>query len=215
MLSTHFVTRWLGLSILLASVVGAAPAGSIEKIRNDKVLVVERTLAPGESDTRAGKNAGVLVCLDAGTLAITITGPNVTTRSLERGDGIYDAASYRAVKNVGRSPMRVVRIEFPGPGTDETWGTAGLSSNYKVIAEDRHARIYDIRIAAGASEPQHTHRDRVVVCLSGAQLEHVMPDGRRENSSLTTDDSVWRRGGTHVGRNVGQTALWAIAIEPK
>ncbi len=25
---------------------------------------------------------------------------------------------------------------------------------------------------------------------------------------------AWRRGGTHVGRNVGGTDLWVVAVEP-
>ena len=54
-----------------------------------------------------------------------------------------------------------------------------------------------------------------MVSLSGAELVHELPDGRQEASALGTDEVAWRRGGTHVGHNVGQTDLWVIAIEPK
>ena len=75
--------------------------------------------------------------------------------------------------------------------------------------------MYDIRIPAGVREPQHSHRDRVVICLSGAKLSHLLPDGRQEPSTLETGESTWRRGGTHVGQNLGTTDLWVIAVEPK
>ena len=75
--------------------------------------------------------------------------------------------------------------------------------------------MYDIRIPAHTNEPQHTHKDRVVVCLSGAQLEHPLPDGRREPSTLKTGEVGRRRGGTHIGQNLGNSDLWVIAIEPK
>lgn len=55
----------------------------------------------------------------------------------------------------------------------------------------------------------------MVVCLSDADLRHLMPDGREEPSTLQTGEIVWRLGGTHIGQNIGKTDLWAIAIEPK
>jgi hypothetical protein len=55
----------------------------------------------------------------------------------------------------------------------------------------------------------------VVVCLSGAQLRHLMPDGREEPSTLQTGAITWRLGATHIGQNLGNTDLWVIAIEPK
>ena len=91
----------------------------------------------------------------------------------------------------------------------------GLPANYKLLFDDRHSRTYDIRIAAHGREPRHTHHDRVVVCLSGAVLEHVLADGRREPSTLKTDEIAWRVGQTHEGHNRGDSALWVIAIEPK
>jgi quercetin dioxygenase-like cupin family protein len=120
------------------------------------------------------------------------------------------------LKNVGDGAVRIVWTEFRGKGdSEEHWGTNGLSPNYKLLFENDYGRVYDIRIAAGRSEPRHTHRDRVVICLSGAELRHEMDDGRTEVSTLKTGEIAWRRGGTHVGHNLGKTDLWVIAIEPK
>jgi hypothetical protein len=55
----------------------------------------------------------------------------------------------------------------------------------------------------------------VVVSLSGAELEHILPDGTKQPSTLKTGEVVWRLGATHIGHNLGHTDLWVIAIEPK
>ena len=111
--------------------------------------------------------------------------------------------------------LRFVEVQFLGGGSAETWGNTGLAPNYKVLMENKYTRVYDIRIPAGGREPQHTHKARVVICLSGADLKHIMPDGKEEPSSLKTGEIVFRPGATHIGVNLGKTDLWVIAVEPK
>ena len=124
-------------------------------------------------------------------------------------------ANSGALKNTGTAPLHFVRIEYLTKGSFETWGATGLAPNYKVLLENAYGRVYDIKIRAGAREPQHTHHDRIVIALSGAKLEHLLPSGERQPSTLKTGEIVWRRGGTHVGHNMGTTNLWVIAVEPK
>jgi len=50
--------------------------------------------------------------------------------------------------------------------------------------------------------------------VGGAQLRSPA-DGHEENSTLKTGDCLWRKGQTHIGKNIGTTDLWVIAIEPK
>jgi len=180
---------------LACMVLTAAAIAQTEKIRNDRVIVTEIRLAPGEARLIRGDLPSVVV--------------------YPSGDAVFEAARAFPVKGGASGEAKLVRIEFPGPGLDETWGTTGLPPNYKLLIENRYARVYDIRIPAGTKEPQHTHHDRVVVCLSGAKLEHLMPDGRVEPSTLATGEIAWRRGGTHIGHNLGKTDLWVIAVEPK
>jgi hypothetical protein len=190
-----------------------------EKVRNDKVLVVEQILAPGEALSLPGERAGVVVYLDAGSVEIT---PLITplqekprTETVKRGEAVFQPPQAGTVKNTGPAALRVVWTEYLGKGGSETWGPAGLAPNYKVIFENRYGRVYDIQMAAGTSEPLHSHHDRVVICLSGAELMHEMPDGRKENATLKTGEIGWRLATTHVGHNLGKTDLWVIAIEPK
>jgi hypothetical protein len=193
------------MKLFLGCLAFAALAAQTDTLRNEHVTVVEDRLAPGEFRTLTAKPC----------LTIYLTDGKIGNAAVKRGQVAFEPAVPNILANSSSTEMKLVRIEFPGRGLDETWGTTGLSPNYKLLFENRFARVYDIRIPAGTREPQHTHHDRVVVCLSGAQLEHLMPDGRVEPSTLATGEIAWRRGGTHIGHNLGKTDLWVIAVEPK
>ncbi|HUI05427.1 MAG TPA: hypothetical protein VL486_00320 [Verrucomicrobiae bacterium] len=208
--------NWLcGLILILLPVPVMSAINRTEKFRNDKVLVVEQTLPPGGVMNLPVDRPVVMVYLNDEPIVATPTGGNHRMETVKRGQAVFEPPQSGAVRNDGKTDLRIVSVEFLGSGGSVTWGTAGLAPDYKLLFENRYGRVYDIKMAAGKSEPLHSHHDRVVVCLSGAELEHEMPDGRRETSTLKTGEIVWRRGGTHVGHNVGKTDLWVIAIEPK
>lgn len=137
--------------------------------------------------------------------------PGETLRATLPAVFIYFERGSLEIQAAGKS-----RTETVGRGdADAVWGAAGLSPNYKVLFENRHARVYDIKIPVGGREPLHTHKDRVIVCLAGAEIEHILPDGRKEPVALRAGEIGWRAGDTHIGRNAGKTALWVVAVEPK
>ena len=182
-------------AVALSVALAVTAMAQTERVRNSRVVVTEYRVARGESVTAGGDLPALIV--------------------YPAGEVVFRAAHTPPFRYSASTEGNLVRIEFLGQGLDETWGPAGLSPNYKVLLENRFTRVYDIRIPAGTKEPQHTHHDRVVVCLSGAQLEHLMPDGRVEPSTLATGEIAWRRGGTHIGHNLGKTDLRVIAVEPK
>jgi len=195
----------------------AASSGNAktEVLRNDQVSATDVFLQPGESETVAGNRPGVTVYFQAGSLQVTPAGGKAVTVAVQRGQTRREAAGPKVIKNTGSTQIHYARVDFLASGSEVTWGKTGLAPHYRLIYEDRLARVYDIRIPAHTNEPQHTHHDRVVICLSGAKLSHLYPDGREEPSTLATGEVVWRRGATHVGQNLGDTDLWVIAVEPK
>ena len=200
--------------VILLTLPGIVVAAPTENLRNEKVRVVEQTLAPREIVLLQADRASVVVYLDDGSIETTAPGGRPQKSAVKRGDAVFEWHT-GIFKNAGTSPLRIVLTEYLGRGGSQTWGTAGLAPDYKLFFENQYGRAYSIKIAAGKTEPLHTHKDRIVICLSGAQLEHEMPDGRREVATLKTGEIAWRRGVTHVGHNIGKTDLWAIAIEPK
>lgn len=207
--------RLSALVIALAFILmpAARAASRVEKIKNQKVVVYEVNLAPGESDD-APSHLPCMVVFMAPGMVKSIAGHDATAKVRE-GQTIYFAAHAESIVNAGSSPLHYARIDFLTSGLNETWGMKGLSPNYKMLIENQYARAYDIRIPPQTFEPQHTHHDRVVVSLSGATLEHILPNGEKQPSTLKTGEIVWRLAATHVGHNMGHTNLWVIAIEPK
>jgi hypothetical protein len=178
------------------------------------VAVADSVLQPGEVETVSSNLPSATVYFHAGCLEVTPAGREAAKVAVQRGETRRDTGP-RLIKNTGSSELHYVRVDSLGSGSAEMWGNTGLSPNYNVIYEDRLARVYEIRIPPHTNEPWHTHHDRVVICLSGAKLEHLYRDGRREPSNLNTGEVAWRRGGTHLGQNLGDTDLWVIAFEPK
>jgi len=205
------MTSALTLFCLFFALDGFAASIAKETFRNDKVAITEETLQPGASEANPSRMPSMTVFVQQG--AIEVKSKKSTPKE---GEVLYRASDGGVLKNVGPADLKIVRIDLVGPGdANSTWGTTGLSPNYKLLFENQFVRAYDIKIPAGTDEPQHTHKNRVVVCLSGAQLMHLLPDGTKEPSTLETGVVGWRRGGTHIGRNLGKTDLWVIAVEPK
>ena len=207
---------------LAAALFGAIPslllaAGSthVEKLRNNRVIVTEYTLAPGDSIAIEGRLPEARVYFADAAFEVTPQGGAPRSLTVKRGDVVFNMPQARTVKNAGSSAAHFFRVEFPGKGSQDSWGTTGLSPNYKMLFENAYARAYEVRIPAGGREPQHTHHDRVVLCLNGAEVEHLFPDGHTEPSTLKTGEVAFRAGSTHIGHNIGKTDLWVIAMEPK
>ena len=196
--------------VLLASA-SLCHAGDLSQpLENQQVRVTEQTLQPGQSLPLADGKPSLVVYFggDRGTIG-------TTSASVRRGESVFLSSDTKEIRNTGTAPLHFVRVAFLGLGSAEVWGMTGLPPNYKMVLENRYTRVYDIRIPAHFKEPRHTHHGRVVICLSGAKLEHLLPDGHVQPSTLTTGDVAWRPGQTHEGHNIGDTDLWAIAVEPK
>lgn len=190
-------------------------AGSVQKLKNEQVSVTEDSLTAGQAETLPAEHPSMIVYLSTGTVAISSAHDKPGRAQVKRGETTFEPIGTKSLKNDGGSELRFVRVEFLTSGRDETWGRTGMPPNYSILIENRYARAYDIKIAPHSFEQRHTHHDRVVVCLSGATLEHLLPNGEKQPSTLKTGEIVWRPGATHVGHNMGSTELWVIAIEPK
>lgn len=211
----HRKARLLSIAVSLAALPHLLAASSVQRLRNDKVSVIEETLAPGETASLGGVRPSVIVYLSPGTFEILPGAGKSAGQAAGRGETIFEPAESKALKNTGSSELKYVRVEFLTSGKQEKWGKTGLPANYKILVENRYTRAYNIRIAPQSFEPRHTHHDRVVICLSGATLEHILPNGQKQPSTLKTGEIVWRPGATHVGHNMGSTELWVICVEPK
>src|SRR5947199_9366353 len=86
---------------------------------------------------------------------------------------------------------------------------------YKVLLEDDQVRVLEYRLKAGEKEPVHSHPAGVVYVLSDCKLRFSYPDGRTEERTAATGETIWRDPTTHAVENVGDTEAHAITIELK
>ncbi|MGH9604194.1 MAG: hypothetical protein ACRD3N_00705 [Terracidiphilus sp.] len=179
-------------------------------IQNAQVRVTEDTLQPGQGQTLSDGWPSAIVCLQGDR--VSVGGMN---DPFHRGEAVFVPAETKDIRNSGMHPLHIVRVAILDAGSSETWGMQGLPASYKILLENRYARVYNIKIPAHSYGPRHTQHGRVVIVLSGARLEEILPDGQRQPSTLKTGEIVWHPASTHVGHNVGSTNLWVIIVEPK
>lgn len=205
----------LGTVLSVMAIPSVLAASSIQKVKNEKVSVSEDMLAPGQIEPLPSARPLIIVYLSGGSALITSGNHASAKEAVKRGNTAFLPAGTRSLKNTGPAALRFVRVVFLTAGKQETWGMTGLPPNYKILVENRYARAYDLTIPPHSYEQRHTHHDRVVICLSGATLEHILANGEKQPSTLKTGEIVWRPGATHVGHNMGSTKLWVICVEPK
>jgi len=207
--------KLVGIALFLAALPSLLAASSVQKITNSKVSVTEETLVPGESAPLPSARPNIVVYFSGDEVEAARAEGKGAKEAIRRGETVFEPAGTKTLKNIGSSELRYVRIEFLTPGKQETWGKTGLSANYNILVENRYVRAYDIRFPPHSYEPLHTHRDRVIICLSGATLEHVLPGGQKQPSSLRAGEILWSPEATHAGHNMGSTELWVVFVEPK
>ena len=86
---------------------------------------------------------------------------------------------------------------------------------YKVLLENDQVRVLEYRLKAGEKEPMHSHPAGVVYVLSDCKLKFSYPDGRTEERTAATGETIWRDPTTHAVENVGDTEAHAITIDLK
>src|SRR5882762_11247065 len=69
---------------------------------------------------------------------------------------------------------------------------------YKVLLENEQVRVLEYRLKPGEKEPIHSHPAGVVYVLSGATLKFSYPDGRTEERTAATGETIWRDPTTHA-----------------
>src|SRR5664279_5439421 len=115
------IRNWFGgLAAILLFVPAALAVTQTEKVRNDKVLVVEQTLAPGDAVSLSTDRPGVLVYLNDGRIEATPVGRKLRTEAVKRGEAVFQPSRSGVVKNVGSSELRIVSVEYLDKGALET-----------------------------------------------------------------------------------------------
>lgn len=103
------------------------------------------------------------------------------------------------------------------------WSGAALAQDpvkvapevYKVVVDNPSVRVLRVALPAGAKTVMHQHPDHVVIPLTADKVRFTGPDGKSTDSALPIESATFIPAGSHMGANIGSTAVDAIVIEFK
>lgn len=89
-------------------------------------------------------------------------------------------------------------------------------ATHKVILENEHVRVLDIRVPAGGRALTHTHPTGYVeVAMTDCHLRFTYPGGRTSEATRHAGEVVWSDPVTHSAENLGPGECHVLNIEPK
>jgi quercetin dioxygenase-like cupin family protein len=86
---------------------------------------------------------------------------------------------------------------------------------YKVIFEDEHVRVLEVKGKPGEKAPMHSHPDYVVYAISGGKVKHTAPDGKTSENDMKAGSAAWIKAESHASEIVGPGELRVILVEMK
>jgi quercetin dioxygenase-like cupin family protein len=87
--------------------------------------------------------------------------------------------------------------------------------HYKVVLNNEHVRIMDVRIKPGEKIPMHSHPNHVIYSLTGGTVKYTLADGKAETVTGKAGQAVWHNAEKHTVDNVGKTETHVLDIELK
>jgi len=213
------------LLALAASVFSQQSAVPVEQephhhivFKNDFVLVMRVTIPAGESTLyHTHSNDRAAVHLTDNTLTFQLPDqPESAPQEAEIGEISAstrgDAPYTHRVHNVGPGTFEVMDIEFL-KRPEKVKSTAAAP----VAAENASARIYNWKLAPGASSPQHTHtRPYLIIAARAMPLGMTGPDGKSLLEEVKPGDFHWIDSKvTHTLTNEGGFDGQIVEIELK
>lgn len=88
-------------------------------------------------------------------------------------------------------------------------------STYKVLLENDHVRVLDVRLKRGKKSPMHSHPTYIAYMLADIQVRFTGPDGKTADVETPEGQAVWRDAETHSAENIGSSELHVLNFELK
>ena len=188
------------------------------QLKNDDVVVIRATLAPGER-TAYHINSCDRTGVELSTSTTTgqklgqIEGrPSASSPGDVFSDTCTDKPLIHRVHNVGSTTMDVIDIELLHRPDHPSAEVAG-----PVAIENPSVRVYKWSMAPGTATAMHTHtRPYLIVSVTPMQLKMTAPDGQSRTEQVKAGDFHWVNVPvTHSLANESETAGQIVEFELK
>jgi quercetin dioxygenase-like cupin family protein len=111
----------------------------------------------------------------------------------------------------------VSTVSFSALSDTKTLDPAKLNPGmYKTVLENKKLRAIDYHLKPGEQEPIHSHPCGVFVYFfTDANMASTLADGKSSESRNRAGDVVWRDPVTHFAKNLGNSEVHTLLVEPK
>jgi quercetin dioxygenase-like cupin family protein len=188
------------------------------KLKNDQVVVLRVTLAPGDQTAyhiHSCNRTGVELTKNT-TASQPLGEAEGTPQQYSPGDVFSDACAgaplVHRVRNTGTTTMDVIDVELlQRPRQPSTTAAA------TPVAENPSMRAYRWVLAPGSTSVMHTHtRPYLIVSVAPMQLKMTAPDGQSLSEEVKAGDFHWVNVSvTHSLGNAGSTEGQIVEFELK
>ncbi len=86
---------------------------------------------------------------------------------------------------------------------------------HKIVYEDEHMRMLDVRVVPGAHAAMHRHPKNVVYVIKGGALEFTSPSGETQTVTFQDGQITHLPESQHAVENKSSAEVHAIQIEFK
>jgi len=208
MKTASMATLWLASAVCVAQDPVKVAGNQYRLIaENENVRIVEANLAPGAKTVMHSHPALMSVVLVPGSAKWTKPDGKVdqSPANMARGSVISMGAESHVSENTGKTPLRVILVEFkkPAPPAGKAHKAPSLAS-CKQLADAPHATAQLCGGAAGSSVAKHTHASNAVyVALSDVQAEITDAGGKKRMLDMKKDTASIASRETHSVLNKG------------
>jgi beta-alanine degradation protein BauB len=187
-------------------------------LKNDYVLVMHVSVPEGERT--------LYHIHPHDRMSVTLSSTNISQQKLDESEGPSAPTKPGDISapTVGATPW-IHRVHNFGPGSFEVLDVEFLQRPQQassavagpVAAENPSARVYQWRLAPGATSKMHTHeRPYLIIAVTEMPLKMTAPDGQASSHEIQAGDFHWVDGKvTHSLTNEGTMEGQIVEVELK
>jgi len=207
--------------VVVEDIVAAAPEMSKVVFDNEFVKAVEFIIKPGEKLPLHKGGPRVVYSLSDYKIKWTESG-QVTEKEWIKGHAHWHDAIDHAVENTGdrdahylvvtRKDMTLAVAE----GYDISQDASQLDSDHsKIVFENDHVRIIEVKIATGEQQPMHLGVNRLIYSLTSYNIKYTSDKMEAKETMREAGDAHWHEADQHSVENIGATLAHFLIFEFK
>ena len=182
------------------------------------IRVLEATYMPGDSSVMHSHTDYALYVIDGGAAEFTGKDGAKMVNNMKSGMENIRGAEVHSVKNVGKTPVKVVIVETTRPqgagAANPLDATKVAANRYKLIKDSLGLRIIEATYKPGESSVMHSHPDLALYVISGGgNTEFTGKDGKKNVMQMKAGTAGITPASTHSVKNTGKETTKVLLVE--